>query len=75
MAIIAFAGNLEDLNRNDDNGDYYFYTSQATKMKIIKNSLNPFVVQQEPILSVTSNLVTGLGEVIITTDDEIYQAK
>ena len=75
VAIIAFAGNLEDLNRNDDNGDYYFYTSQATKMKIVKNSLNPFVVQQEPILSVTSNLVTGLGEIIITTDDEIYQAK
>ena len=75
VAIIAFAGNLEDLNNNDENGDYYFYVSQPTKMKIIKNSLTQQIVDQEPTLSITSNLVTGLGEIIITTDDEIYQAK
>ena len=66
---------MEDLNQNDDNGDYYFYVSQATKMKINKNNLTKKLVEQEPILSVTSNLVTGIGEVIITKDDEIYQAK
>lgn len=75
VAIIACAGNLEDLNNNDDNGDYYFYVSKPTKMKIVKNSLNQQIIEKEPTLSITSNLVTGIGEVIITTDDEIYQAK
>ena len=65
---------MEDLNNNDDNGDYYFYVSQPTKMKIMKNSLTQDVVDQEPITSIVSNLVTSIGEVIITADDQMYQA-
>lgn len=75
VAIIAFTGSFEDINANDDNGDYYFYVSQSTKMKIIKNNLTEELITQEPTLSITSNLVTSIGEVIITSDDEIYQSK
>ena len=75
VAIIAFAGNMDDLNRNDDNGDYYFYVSQSAKAKIIKNNLTKEIVEKEPTLSITTNLVTNIGEVIITQDDEIYQSK
>ena len=74
VAIIAFTGDMEDLNNNDDNGDYYFYVSQPTKMKIMKNSLTQDVIEQEPILSITSNMLTSIGEVIFTADDKIYQA-
>lgn len=74
VAIIAFTGNMDDLNNNDDNGDYYFYVSQPTKMKIMKNSLTQDVVDQEPTVSIVSNLITSIGEVIITADDQMYQA-
>ena len=74
VAIIAFVGNMDDLNDNLDNGDYYFYVSQTHKMKIMKNSLTEEVINKDPILSITSNLVTSIGEVIITADDKLYQA-
>lgn len=74
VAIIAFFGNMDDLNNNDDNGDYYFYVSHATKMKIMKNSLTKDIVEKEPILSITGNFITEIGEIIITADDKIYQA-
>lgn len=75
VAIIAFVGNMDDLNENNDNGDYYFYVSQTNKMKIVKNSLTEDVVNRDPILSITSNLFTNGGEVIITADENLYQAK
>lgn len=75
VAIIAFTGNIDDLNNNDDNGDYYFYVSQVNKMKIMKNSLTQEVVEKDPIVSITSNLITSDREVIITADDNLYQAK
>ena len=65
---------MDDLNNNDDNGDYYFYVSHATKMKIMKNSLTKDIVEKEPILSITGNFITEIGEIIITADDKIYQA-
>lgn len=75
VAIIAFTGNLEDLNNNNDNGDYYFFVSKPYKMRIAKNNLTEELATKEPILSITSNLVTSIGEVIITTDNDIYQSK
>ena len=47
--------------------------SQVNKMKVASNRLTKDIVTQKPILSITTNLVTNLGEVIITKDDEIYQ--
>jgi hypothetical protein len=58
----------------EDNGDYYFYISKEVKMKVVKNGLTVEDVNKEPILSVTTNLLTELGEIIITSEDEIYQA-
>ena len=75
VAIIAFTGNINDINNNDDNGDYYFYVSDPVKMRIASNHLTEDLMTQEPTLSITSNLVTSIGEVIITADDEIYQTK
>ena len=66
---------MDDLNENNDNGEYYFYVSQTNKMKIVKNSLTENVVNRDPILSITSNLFTNGGEVIITADENLYQAK
>jgi hypothetical protein len=43
-------------------------------MKIMKNSLTQDVVDQEPTVSIVSNLITSIGEVIITADDQMYQA-
>ena len=74
VAIIAFFGNLDDLNANDGNGDYYFYVSNANKMKIAKNSLTRDIVEKEPILSITGNFVTEIGEIIVTADNQYYQA-
>ena len=74
VAIIAFFGNMDDLNNNDANGDYYFYVSHTNKMKIAKNSLTKAAVETEPILSITGNFITELGEIIITADDKYYQA-
>lgn len=73
VAIIAFVGNINDLNDNLDNGDYYFYVSHTNKMKIAKNSLTDEVINKEPTISITSNLITSIGEVIITADDKLYQ--
>ena len=44
-------------------------------MRIASNHLTEDLMTQEPTLSITSNLVTSIGEVIITADDEIYQTK
>ena len=75
VAIIAFAGNIDQMNDSDEiNGDYYFYVSKDVKMKVAKNGLSIEDVTREPILSVTTNLLTELGEIIITSEDEIYQA-
>lgn len=75
VAIIAFTGNLEHMNDlEEDNGDYYFYVSKETKMKVANNSLTIEDVTKEPVLSITANMLTELGEIIITSDDEIYQA-
>ena len=71
---MACAGKLEDMTTNDDNGDYYLYVSKAIKMKVKDNSLNETLVTQKPTLSITTNLTTNLGEVIITTEDEIFQS-
>jgi hypothetical protein len=57
---------MDDLNNNDANGDYYFYVSHTNKMKIAKNSLTKAAVETEPILSITGNFITELGEIIIT---------
>jgi hypothetical protein len=74
VAIMACAGKLEDMTTNDDNGDYYLYVSKPIKMKVKDNSLNETLVTQKPTLSITTNLTTNLGEVIITTEDEIFQS-
>lgn len=44
-------------------------------MKIVKNSLTQEVVEKDPIVSITSNLITSDREVIITADDNLYQVK
>ena len=75
VAIIACAGDISSLNNNEDNGDYYFYVSKPYKMKIVKNNLTEELVTQTPILSVTSNLLTNISEIIITSDDSLYQTK
>ena len=74
VTIIAFTGNLEHMNDiEEDNGDYYFYVSKEVKMKVVKNGLSVEDVTKEPILSTNAGLITGLGEIIITANDEIYQ--
>lgn len=76
VSVIAFAGNIEDINNpTEDNGDYYFYVSQPHKMKVAHNNLSFTDITKDPILSVTSNLLTEAGEIIIDTNDAIYQAK
>lgn len=75
VAIIAFAGKVDEINDpTNDNGDYYFYVSKEFKMKVNKNNLTYNDVTKEAELSVTTNLLTQVGEIIITEDDEIYQA-
>ena len=43
-------------------------------MKIAKNSLTRDIVEKEPILSITGNFVTEIGEIIVTADNQYYQA-
>ena len=42
-------------------------------MRVVDNNLTEELATQEPILSITSNLFTSLGEVIITKDNKMYQ--
>ena len=58
----------------DLNGDYYFFVSKETNGNVIKNKLTLSDVTSEPILSVTSNILTNAGEIIITADGDIYVA-
>lgn len=76
VAIISFAGSLEDMNNLDeDNGDYYFFVSKTVKMRVAKNYLTQEDIDAEPIVAITSNLMTEIGEIIITKDDKVFQAK
>ena len=55
------------------------------KMNILLNKIErrlgtkplmlPEDISKDPIISITTNLVTKLGEVIITSDDQLYQRK
>ena len=75
IAIIAFTGNIEQMNDPEEiNGDYYFYVSKDVKMKVARNNLTIEDVTKEPVVSVTTNMLTELGEIIVTSEDEIYQA-
>ena len=75
VSVIAFAGNVDHINNpNEDNGDYYFFVSQKHTMKVARNSLSFEDITKEPVLSVTSNLLTEAGEIIIDTNNAIYQA-
>lgn len=74
VAIISFTGNLEDLNNpEENNGDYYFFVSKTVKMKVAKNYLTQTDIDADPTLSITSNLMTEIGEIIITKDNEVFQ--
>ena len=70
--MAAFIGDAQALAEEGDNGDYYFFITNAEKMKVEKNSLTPKDVKHIPILSVTSNIVTKFGEIIITDDNDIF---
>ena len=74
VAVIAFAGNMDDINDlEEDNGDYYFYASKPCKMKVAANKLSLEDITKEPVLSITTNLLTEDGEVVIDSNDAIYQ--
>lgn len=76
VAIISFTGNFEDMNNpEEDNGDYYFFVSKTVKMKVAKNYLTQTDIDADPTLSITSNLMTEIGEIIITKDNEVFQSK
>lgn len=76
VAIISFAGNIDDMNNiEENNGDYYFFVSKTVKMKVAKNYLTQTEIDADPTLSITSNILTEIGEVIITKDNEVFQAK
>lgn len=76
VAIISFTGDIADMNNLEEiNGDYYFYVSKTVKMKVLKNHLTFADVTQEPITSITTNLLTEIGEIIITADNQLYQQK
>lgn len=45
------------------------------RMKVARNRLTSEDITKDPIISITTNLVTKLGEVIITSDDQLYQRK
>lgn len=76
VAIISFTGNLEEMNDLEEiNGDYYFYVSKTAKMKVVKNNLTFEDVSKEPIINITTNLLTEIGEIIITADNKVYQHK
>jgi uncharacterized protein YxjI len=75
MGVIAFAGNLNDINDNDNlNGDYYFFVSNEVRVKVAKNNLTLEDVNKEPIVSVNSNMMTINNELIIDSENSIFHA-
>lgn len=73
--MAAFIGDAQALAKEGDNGDYYFFITNAEKMKVVKNSLTSKDVNELPILSVTSNILTKFGEVIVTSDENIFMTE
>lgn len=74
VAIVAYAGdNTDELDL--DNGDYYCFVSKKMRMKVARNRLTSEDIEKDPTISITTNLVTNLGELIITADDQLYQRK
>lgn len=73
--MAAFIGDTHALAEEGDNGDYYFFITNAEKMKVMKNSLTSKDVNELPILSVTSNILTSFGEVVVTSDDQIFMTE
>lgn len=73
--MAAFIGDAQALAEEGDNGDYYFFITNAEKMKVMKNSLTSKDVNELPILSVTSNILTSFGEVVVTSDDQIFMTE
>lgn len=73
VAIMAFRGNLQDINNPDEeNGDYYFFLSQEKIMKVAQNHLTIEDVNKQPILNITSELLTATGEIIVDADGKVY---
>ena len=75
VAIISFAGKLDDINNLEDNGDYYFFVSKTVRMMVAKNYLTQDDIYADPTLAITSNLITEIGEIIITKDNQVFNAK
>ena len=75
VAMAAFIGDAQALAEEGDNGDYYFFITNAEKMKVVKNSLTSRDVNELPVLSVTSNILTSFGEVVVTSDDQIFMTE
>lgn len=73
--MAAFIGDAQALAEEGDNGDYYFFITNAEKMKVVKNSLTSKDVNELPVLSVTSNILTKFGEVIVTSDENIFMTE
>ena len=73
--MAAFIGDAQALAEEGDNGDYYFFITNAEKMKVMKNSLTSTDVNELPVLSVTSNILTSFGEVVVTSDDQIFMTE
>lgn len=73
--MAAFIGDAQALAEEGDNGDYYFFITNAEKMKVVKNSLTSKDVNELPILTVTSNILTKFGEVIVTSDENIFMTE
>ena len=73
--MAAFIGDAQALAEEGDIGDYYFFITNAEKMKVVKNSLTSKDVNELPILSVTSNILTKFGEVIVTSDENIFMTE
>jgi hypothetical protein len=73
--MAAFIGDAQALAEEGDNGDYYFFITNAEKMKVMKNSLTSKDVNELPVLSVTSNILTSFGEVVVTSDDQIFMTE
>lgn len=73
VAIMAFRGNLQDINNPDEeNGDYYFFLSQERIMRVAQNHLTIEDVNKQPILNITSELLTTTGEIIVDADGKVY---
>ena len=75
VAIVAYAGESQAEQEDPDNGNYYCFVSKKMRMKVARNRLTSEDITKDPIISITTNLVTKLGEVIITSDDQLYQRK